>query len=435
MKYLSKKRITANSFHLVESKIVDGDHYSFKPWGIYRYPDFNQFEDGTLEPKTELCQEFACSTCTFDDNRDTATIHDNCFALYWYLSHLDDESKLWSLGISTIWRRPWQEASSLGLKPRRNITEIGIYHAVKKLGLSILENMPLEAHHRIRDFCEESLLWRYSSVIEFTKLTALVSEQAAERTNHQLECIESWTRGTGPIFAQSTCRQSGCMRLTVDYRGLFSIERFEYTLRPSPEKTSADRYRYIVLPESALRQFNIHFQVRFMKNSTTIELRTLLILLIKSGLAHLELLPGVTSVPTWDRPFPPLSWETDALYNARESGASMPILQHFNTIDLRGCTGLTFFMTTGTAQIHVHTDEYQSAKATYDAIRGHQKERVAWIYVPISPNDRIQSYGVQYNPLSRSHPCRMMTHQVRIVTLERFLPRAYQLLLCSSDFL
>lgn len=92
----------------------------------------------------------------------------------------------------------------------------------------------------------------------------------------------------------------------------------------------------------------------------------------------------------WDTPTPP-KLSRCGLYPADFSRFA-----RLKTVDLRHTFGLTFFYDSDNIYgIHAHTTQSSCALSTYRQFSYRRRQRVAWVYVPISRTDCIAAVGVR----------------------------------------
>ncbi|KJZ70167.1 hypothetical protein HIM_10427 [Hirsutella minnesotensis 3608] len=325
-------------------------------FGKAKFPESGYCENQHNHPWV-FCRIPECRHCR--SSPDCATVHAQCLKLFFSDCKEEKRPKLRWLWLAATWRSPWQGALPLDVEPAVGYRDShGILDELPRMLL-----LPPELKAMIWEFCAPSPLW------VFTAVSDLRAEMAASRQHKRsaipLIKINSWARGCGLKYSNSS--GSPIIRLTFDSRGLRRIERL--SMRPSKSSSGSDFNAFIV--ESVERFYGVLVE-------------------FEHDLARLQLPAGeANAFYIWDIPCPPtLERCFDNL--------SHPLSPcHLGTVQLRGCTGITFFMSgASTYAVHVHTSNRPFAQATFEALPIARQRMVSWVYVPI--DGQITKFGFSH---------------------------------------
>ena len=230
--------------------------------GPYRVEDV-----GILVPiDIQLCIQADCATCVAEKPFDSITVHWDCFRTYMESTNgiLEGADQLRCLCVPGAWRQPWRRCPSIELRPRREVTERGFKVVTEKLGFVWLTDLPEEVQEIVRGHCEESLVWRYASLMEFVDRAIALGEVPDEPpVLYPLSNIKSWDRGKKPSLVTSTeevDNPSACVRITIDCRGITGIERLAKAPQPSMRMIS-DTFAYILAKTADMEDIMVEFKV------------------------------------------------------------------------------------------------------------------------------------------------------------------------------
>ncbi|KAI1506026.1 hypothetical protein F5X99DRAFT_404574 [Biscogniauxia marginata] len=298
-----------------------------------------------------LCRRPGCKHCAA--SAEAVTVHSDCFDLYARNSRSKDAlRRLWAFAA---WRIPWREAPSILCDDEFPVAPNPL--VLEGYALSELRKLSPEIIKTIQGFSATSLLWRFSSALELARFSSVAAP--SELISIPLCQLPVWERGGVPIRA--TSRQAPFMRLTIDSRGIKTVERLPEM--PRFELWRSDRLAFVIIEESCVKDF---------------------------GMLRLELPKTLSGLQTWDTPTPPDQVHT-TLYRADIGNSTQ-----FRTIKLCDATGITFFFCHGNVYaIHAHTASAPSAKRTFESLSRRRQHTVTWLYVPIPPNDRITAFGTR----------------------------------------
>ncbi|KAK3943303.1 hypothetical protein QBC46DRAFT_44724 [Diplogelasinospora grovesii] len=357
-----------------------------------------------------------CDHCRYHGGvlLDASTVHPHCLDLFmreYRPSGADDAAVLDRLWIATTWQYPWRDAPCLDLYIRRaegRAFAVGtVSRAAEILGLGKLKRLPLEIWHMIKMYSTEPhLFWRYVSVLEFVdRLAATPSELL---TSVNLSQVVAWERGSQPELGRAEDSTTDPIsRFTIDS---FGIQKFERLSALSPYTGARfNNLAFIVQDNEAA--FNSDIIAQF-----------------KDGLLHIlvprpngrewtrkfarEVLCKKTKISILDTPVPP----PDLIHSLRRQ-QKWCHCQHFQTLDPKNVTGITFFIYADVVRaIHAHTRGADScAKSTFDYLTevtepGFARSSVYWVYVPVSSADKVLQFGIQSGcnrySKARRYPCR-----------------------------
>lgn len=278
--------------------------------------------------------------------------------------------RLWS---AATWRYPWKNVPAMKLEPSLDLDRGRSFElAAQVCGLPNLLGLPFELAEMVRDFARPSTLWRFASVLDLVE--SLSVDKYNTMNSIPLSDIKSWDRGSVPTLSAGT--NDPIIRLTVDSRGLRTIERLPEM--PAPTELRTDYYAYVVEHEQVFKEVTADFNL---------------------GFGHLNIPLGAAQLKLWDRPCPP-PLEESLIYHTPVARKSLSL----NTVDMDSCSGLTFFMTSkDTYAIHAHTRANPTAHSTFERLSPRHQDVSAWVYVPFAAADRVEGFGVRRSVTDGGH--------------------------------
>lgn len=224
-----------------------------------------------------FCKHPNCRCC--QEAEESATIHTHCLNLVKELftaynegtntqgDKNDDEELYKRLWLAATRRYPWRKAAPLKLLSSasggwaswdfmKKISDICGYKTVllPELSTLIIGRLPHRHFRLLESFCSVSQLAEELHKVEADKATI-----------YPLYAVLSWTRGKLPQLVQHEQLADSPMRLTIDSRGIKTIERISESLEsPATEdsKILAHSLAFIVEPVEKLQSVEIEFQVR-----------------------------------------------------------------------------------------------------------------------------------------------------------------------------
>ncbi|KAH7358140.1 hypothetical protein B0T11DRAFT_283780 [Plectosphaerella cucumerina] len=298
------------------------------------------------------CEECAMST-------ETCTVHIDCLNLYMKLAIFSHKlDRLWTASVSVS---PWPSSPVLPLPRLPANLERCLSKANELTGLGFLTRLPPELAAMILELCEPGELFRLCAVEDMVDILSETDDTMRE----PLQTVRSWHRGSRPSLTMRPSEEP--IRVVIDANGIRSLER-----PPFSEDPAADRYYATITPEA-------HDA-----------------LIYKYGFCQLISARARDEWPIWDIAEPP-KLEDCSLFPSRPEVH----LERLDTINLSGCSGLTFFMSNAiTRAVHVHTPRSPTAEVTFKSLPANLKCTVIWIYVPISPSDPIKCFGTRRRVLA-----------------------------------
>ncbi|KAI0389747.1 hypothetical protein F5Y17DRAFT_469442 [Xylariaceae sp. FL0594] len=292
-----------------------------------------------------LCRRNKCGNCV--GAPEFVPVHYDCYQIFMLNVHLGESEALdllWTIGS---WRNPWPRAQPAYLS--HAVDQLGLERISEISGLPDLRRLPPELIDMIRDLSPHQLFWRSIFVM------SLVSNipQLRPLSQRPLHEILSWERGAPPVFT-SSAPVPPVIRLTIDVHGISSIERLPewpaFSVSKIQAELKGDFLRLIPRQDQpSLRMWNTCSPPRISSCRLFLEPATLW--------------PHVVSSRLYVR-------------------------------DLSHARGITFFFALGRLfGVHVHNSEDSSATDTCERISIHRRERIVWIYTPISRLDRLVGLG------------------------------------------
>lgn len=185
---------------------------------------------------------------------ESVTVHLDCIRLFGKTCSAQDKfRRLWIAGTRMY---PWRDTQSLMLDPvlyapTDMISSAAGFQRTLLPEVAGLIGSHLQSNHILLRFCKVIQLARYLSLAE-----------PGKAVTYPLCEVLSWSRGTSPILAKQGQIIDRRMRLTIDSRGIKSIERVSDS--PDGENvtgSSRSSHAYIVEPVERLSGVGIEFQV------------------------------------------------------------------------------------------------------------------------------------------------------------------------------
>lgn len=212
-------------------------------------------------PEVRFCKEGARhETCNATD--ESVTVHVDCIRLFGKTCSAKDKyRRLWIAGTRMY---PWREAVPLMLEPLLHTSAESISSAAgfDKTLLPEVANLVgghLQPNHPLLRFCKVIQLARYLSLAELR-----------DAVTYPLCEVLSWSRGTCPILVEQGQTIDRRVRLTIDSRGIQSIERLSDSSEESTAMGSSLSSRaYVVESAEHLSGVGIEFQVNLSSPNPT----------------------------------------------------------------------------------------------------------------------------------------------------------------------
>lgn len=215
---------------------------------------------GELPRPEGVCFEPARRDCHAAD--ESVTVHVDCFRLFGKICSAKDKyRRLWIAGTRTY---PWREAVPLMLEPLLHTSAESISSAAgfDKTLLPEVANLVgshLQLDHPLLRFCQVIQLARYLSLAE-----------PGDAVTYPLCKVLSWSRGTCPLLVEQGPIIDRRVRLTIDSRGIQSIERLSDSSEESTVMGSSRSSRvYVVESAEHLSGVDIEFQVSLSSPNPT----------------------------------------------------------------------------------------------------------------------------------------------------------------------
>ncbi|CAK7234565.1 hypothetical protein SBRCBS47491_008990 [Sporothrix bragantina] len=344
-------------------------------WGVdYDDKDYEDSDDDPL-----LCRNPECSKGTAD--LEACTVHVDCRVLFQRMAAVggyDDVESGDRLWIAAAWQRPWRQAAWLWLD-QPDDRRVALSQVIAAVGdiddnngdsnemslkqiLHGMQRLPPELVQIIHDMSSASLTWRLASVVGRFHYT---SAHDGQHTTLPLDGIAAWERGNPASNVEPGAVQKPVIRLTMDHRGLCTIERLA-TLPTTPHRCIVHNEAYAIVNEKDVKGVIVHFRY---------------------GLARLELPFKLKGIHIWDTPSPPLLDDCNIVLKRL-----LPATR-FQTVPLDRADGITFiFEHTKVEAVHVHTPATPAARSTVLSL---DDTNITWVYVPIATDDRVLAVGVR----------------------------------------
>lgn len=358
--FVSSGRITIDMILVVSRDI----------FGRNKFPE-SGYCDNQRDHPWMYCRLPDCRQCRLSP--DSGTIHAHCLKLFLSEFKGGGRPRLRWLWLAATWRSPWQGALPLDLEPYVGYQNpFGILDKLPRMLL-----LPPELRLAIWEFCASSPLWITSAVLDLRVKLAASKQQ--ERSVVALTDIESWARGC-PLEYRDT-PDSPIIHITFDSQGLRRIKRLSE--RPPRSSSGSDFHAFVVESVERFSGVLVEFEVRQSDRLTL----TAFTYHSQLGLARLQLPAGeANGFYIWDTPSPP------PLERCMSDLSKPPSSCHLGTLQLRACSGITFFMSRGSIHaVHAHTLARPFAQSTFETLPTARQRIVSWVYVPI--DGEITKFG------------------------------------------
>lgn len=309
---------------------------------------------GCILSRLHHCKGFQCSEC--HDSPEAATVHIDCFSLFKREASIHKHA-LRRLFQFSIWRTPWKNTPTTGLRESSAVSRPTLALLAEKLGFhNILCRLPEEIICDIREASEDAPLWSIGRALDLVKL--LSAPPSGDLVAMPLDEVICWKRGDLLPTTSTTMKPLPVIRLTLDSVGLSKVERFS----PADLQFQPAKVKDVMFVRAEGKQL------------------TGVLAQFRDGMLRLHLPSPHPGFPIWDTPTP-----FGSPYNKIRSCIT-------RTADLTRATGLTFFLKQGTrfAGLHVHTPRAPFA----ELLPGQPgRDRICWVYVPIPPGDQILAFA------------------------------------------
>ncbi|KAL7921836.1 hypothetical protein ACQKWADRAFT_294567 [Trichoderma austrokoningii] len=335
-----------------------------------RYKKFPELEEAFF------CDEPANKNCF--GSVESVTVHSDCFCLFGKTCSAKDKYKrLWVAGTSMY---PWRDVAPLTLDPvlyapTDILSSAAGFPKPFLPDIAGLIGSHLQPNHALLRFCKVIQLAQY-----------LNSAESGNAVTHPLCEVLSWTRGTAaPILVGQGEAVNPRMRLTIDSRGIKSIERLSDTLEGSTALgLSLFSHAYIVESVEQLSEVGIEFSLGMSRLHVPISADV--------GIWNIPSPHALPSRPPLP-PLPPLSSRSPL---AHRTPPKLPLYRQFAVLDLdpKHTTGISFFMIGDKiGSIHGHTKRGSQALEAFQRLHGFHRRIPDWIYIPITANDKVIAIG------------------------------------------
>ncbi|UKZ60298.1 uncharacterized protein TrAtP1_001578 [Trichoderma atroviride] len=317
-----------------------------------------------------FCNNPSCPPCRKTD--ESITVHADCFHLFTQrcvVKNADSEAarkkevfrRLWLVGRKRYaWRSmvPHRFMSSATLErcPPEVISEICGFGRVFLPEVALL----IQSHSR------EHILWRFCSILQL--LRDLELAETLETATYPLPKVLSWSRGEAPKLVQDQSLAGPWITLTIDARGIKSIQRISELSRITGSELPPPSFVYAIEPIESLQHAKMDIEL---------------------GMGHLDNEPRLGGIRLRSTLAIPHKLPF------KEPGELSPL----NTVSLdpSSCTGISFFLRAHyMVDIHVHchptrhlpthVEKFKYMEAMFPDGRD---DGVEWIYMPLTARDAI----------------------------------------------
>ncbi|PTB45506.1 hypothetical protein M441DRAFT_131140 [Trichoderma asperellum CBS 433.97] len=329
-----------------------------------------------------FCKNPYCITCRNKD--ESITVHADCFHLFVQRCVVKNVAD-GPARKKEIYRRLW-------LAGRKRYAWRGIISKIKFMSSTTLESPPPETISEICGFRDvflpevalliqshsrSHILWRYCSVLKLVRDLELA--ESLETATYPLRKVLSWSRGELPKLVQDKNLAGPFILLTLDARGVKSIERIPEVPTTTGTEIPTPSFLFALATVERLSGAKIEFEL---------------------GMCHFHV--GLHDFGI--RSSPAISNKHNDLWRLSLSSTNSV------SLDPNCCTGLSFFLRNHhIVDIHAHStrhppthvEKFKYMEAMFASARD---DGIEWIYMPLTAQDVITAIRARKHVLPKT-PC------------------------------
>lgn len=337
-----------------------------------------------------FCSRPYCFACR-REAEESITVHNDCFQLFEQKCIVErDETgaeqrerqyrRLWVAGTR---RYAWREMPPLKF-PSSTTLEMPPTDIVSKI-CGFRKNFLPEVTRIIQSHSKKHILWRLCSVLHLVR--ELDSVETDETVVYPLPQVLSWSRGSLVQLVDDPNTAGHFIRLTIDSRGIKSIERISET----PANNTAGEipnpsFMFVVEAVEKLSGVTVEFEVC----SLTIHPK------IWNQNIHANSIPqlgmsrlrgsALSQVSVWSTPNPP--------HLASHAYGHLAAI----SLDPNYCTGISLFMIEQCVfEIHAHSPRHSVHLERFEYLNAMFQNEITWVYIPLGAQDAISAISIRDN--------------------------------------
>jgi hypothetical protein len=205
-----------------------------------------------------LCRETTYEECF--DRPESATVHNDCFRIF--LRYCTTANALHRLWRFAAWRMPWKRAPPSLLPEDFFVPGSTILAEVSSLyGVPLLQRLPSEVVRMIGMEADSPLFWRIS--VAMALALEFSSSPPTKLVTVPLSDLRSWSRNGEAAISRAEAAHLPIVRLTIDCRGLKSVERFPVGQPAFCYETSVNEI-FVLKHQDCFRDAYALLQVRYI---------------------------------------------------------------------------------------------------------------------------------------------------------------------------
>ncbi|KAL7950230.1 hypothetical protein V8C42DRAFT_309859 [Trichoderma barbatum] len=332
----------------------------------------NHLTDGPPDTyPSKFCKRPLCYECRTAE--EAISVHTDCFQLFEQHCTVGDgedstekkDEKYRRLWLAGTRRYAWRETQPLKFP---SSTTLAISPEIISKICGFKNTFLPEVARMIQSFLPSHIIWRYCSAIQLAQ--ELGSEKAEEAITYELPKIFSWSRGSPPKLVQDESDVGSFVRIAIDHRGIRSIDRISDTPASTAGEMRASSCVFAVEPIEKLSDAKIEFEL---------------------GLGRLQI-PAELHITTWSTP------------NRFHLMKLMNLTPHTHhrlaafSLDPEHCTGISFFLRKQVVrEIYPHSRRHSTHVERFQYLRSSFDHQLAWIYIPLTAQDKITAIEVRKN--------------------------------------
>lgn len=217
-----------------------------------------------------LCTYPNCDYCT--SKPESVILHHDCFKTFVrhvLASNAANPSspravmdRLWRF---TAARVPWKDVPDLFLEDddlstldRATVGAVATGH-----DMPLLQVLPPELVEMVKQRSEDTVFWRITSAVDLANRLADAPVDPAPARTLPMDTIASWRRGEAPIVCEDAGMTASLpiVRLSIDSRGLKSIERYPADSHITSSPRRASSMVFVVEPHTSFDSVLATYQV------------------------------------------------------------------------------------------------------------------------------------------------------------------------------
>lgn len=215
-----------------------------------------------------LCQKPSPGCLICADSLETVTLHRDCLLLFRRFWLGCDEGALSQAARFAAWKRPWRRAPWLFLPEVEGVSRAALAVAERWDGdgdglLRRLSEMPQEVVSLIREFSEESEVWRFVAAVDVAGRlcgTGPGGHGGPGVLLMPLGEVDYWEHGVVLVPGEGAFPEGSVTRVSIDAQGVRAVERL-VGLGSQSRWHGMEKLRFVFFDEDSIQGVMAEFQV------------------------------------------------------------------------------------------------------------------------------------------------------------------------------